>query len=274
MRSFVLLVLWLALPVLPGVVRAQDPLIARFSTTMGDFDVLLNAQAAPITVSNFVRYAAAGIYDGTFIHRSTTANPFDIQIIQGGSYFLQGEPPLAYGVPLFPPIPLEANLPNLRGTIAMARMTAPDTATSGWFLNLQDDGRLDPVGPGTGYAVFGRVLGQGVQNVVDSLGGVMTYNFGGVFSQLPLLFPVIETQNFLTILRVEVLPFRITAARREPGGFRVDWPALSTNTPVQVERRASLSSGAWTVVSSNNTNATFFDTNAPSSGAFYRVVVP
>jgi peptidyl-prolyl cis-trans isomerase A (cyclophilin A) len=260
---------------LASVARAQVPLIAKFSTVMGDFDVLLDPQAAPVTVSNFVRYADAGIYDGTFVHRSTTGNPFNIQIIQGGTYFLLGTPPQAFPVPLDAPIPLEVNRSNLRGTIAMARTDAPDSATSGWFFNLVDEPGLDGSGPGTGYAVFGGVLGAGMQNVVDSLGAVPTYNLGGAFSQLPLTFPSIATTNtFLNVFNVDIVPFRITAARRESGGFRVEWPPLSTNTPVKIERSTNLASGSWTVVSSNNTNATFLDTAPPAGAAFYRVVVP
>ena len=256
--------------------QAQGPLIARFSTVFGGFDVLLDAQAAPVTVSNFVRYADEARYANTFFHRSTTGNPFNIQIIQGGTYFFVGS--TIFPIPLFAPIPLEVGLPNLRGTIAMARQAAPDTATSGWFFNLQDDARLDPGSFGAGYAVFGRVLGSGMSNVVDALGAVPAYDasglFGPPFAELPLLAPSTAVGNFLHTFNVTVVPFRITSARREPGGFRVEWPALSTNTPVRVERRASLSSGDWTVVSSNNTNATFLDTAPPAEGAFYRVVAP
>lgn len=276
MRPFLLLVLAWALSGLPSAARAQDPLIARFSTVAGDFDVLLNAQAAPITVSNFVRYAGGGLYDGTFLHRSTTYNPADIQIIQGGSYGFASS--AIVDIPLFSPIPLEANLPNLRGTIAMARQTAPDTATSGWFFNFQDDTRLDASGHGTGYAVFGRVLGNGMVNVVDPLGSVPSYNatnaLGPAFGQLPLLQPNLNLSSFLHVFNVDAITFRVTSARREPGGFRVEWTPLSTNTPVNVERRTSLASDSWTVVSSNNTNASFLDASAPAGGAFYRVVVP
>lgn len=254
--------------------QAQTPLIAKFSTVDGDFDVLLDAQAAPVTVSNFVRYADDGRYANTFFHRSTTYNPLGIQIIQGGNYFFQGS--TIFPIPLSDPIPLETNLPNLRGTIAMARQADPDTATSGWFFNLQDDARLDPGPFGAGYAVFGRVLGSGMSNVVDALGAVPAYDasglFGPPFAELPLLAPSTAVGNFLHIFSVAIVPFRITSARREPGGFRVEWPQLSTNTPVRVERRDSLSAGDWTVVSSNNTNATFLDTAPPAEGAFYRVV--
>ncbi len=254
--------------------QAQSPLIARFSTVFGDFDVLLNAQAAPVTVSNFVRYADDARYANTFIHRSTTYDPLAIQIIQGGTYFFSGS--TIFPIPLFDPIPLEVGLPNLRGPISMARQAAPDTATSGWFFNLQDDARLDPGLFGDGYAVFGRVLGSGMSNVVDALGSVQAYDasglFGAAFAELPLLAPSTAVGNFLHTFNVTIVPFRITAARRDPDGFRVEWPALSTNTPVRVERRASLSTGDWTVVSSNNTNATFLDTAPPAGGAFYRVV--
>lgn len=238
--------------------------------------MLLNSEAAPVTVANFVRYAQNGIYDDTILHRSTTYDPAFIQIIQGGSFFIEGF--TINQVPLFDPIPLEVSLPNLRGTISMARDEEPDTATSGWFFNLQDDPRLDPGLFGDGYAVFGRVLGAGMTNVVDVLGSVPSYDASGVlgvpFAELPLLEPELRPDTFLYVLNVDVVPFRVSEIRREAGGCRIDWTPLSTNTPVAVERATNLVTGGWTVVSSNNTSGTFTDPVPPAGAAFYRVVLP
>lgn len=264
------------LAALAGIPAPASPLVARFSTLAGDFDVLLNAEAAPVTVANFVRYAQGGTYDDTIIHRSTTYNPGNIQIIQGGSFYIEGF--TIFEVPLFDPIPLETNLPNLRGTIAMARRAAPDTATSGWFFNLADDPRLDPGPFGLGYAVFGRVLGSGMDNVVDLLGSVTSYDasamLGDQFSELPLLEPVIRPDTFLYLFQVDVVPFRVTDIRRDASGCRVEWTPLSTNTPVNVERSTDLAAGGWTVVSSNNTTGVFTDPAPPAGAAFYRAVLP
>lgn len=245
--------------------------IARFSTLAGDFDVLLYDEAVPVTVRNFVNYAQSGRYDGTFIHRSTTYDPFDLQIVQGGSYRISGN--TIFNVALDPPIVLEAGLPNLRGTIAMARQNAPNTATAGWFFNVTDTPGLNP-GPGQdGYAVFGQVLGDGLA-VLDAMAGVTVYDLaeqlGDDFAELPL----VNGQFLLVVSSVTTAPFRVVESRHDGSGFRLDWSGPSAATPVNVERTTNLATGAWTVVSSNNTNNTFTDTGAPAAGAFYRVVVP
>lgn len=149
---------------LPGV---TGPLV-QFETNLGTFNVELNPSAAPLTVANFLGYVSRGDYDYSFIHRSE--QNFVIQ--GGGFYYYQGN---AYLVPSEPAIPLEYNLPNVRGTIAMARLDGPNTATSQWFFNLSDNSTM--LGPtptnGGGYAVFGRVIGTGM-TVVDAIGALET----------------------------------------------------------------------------------------------------
>jgi cyclophilin family peptidyl-prolyl cis-trans isomerase len=245
--------------------------VARFSTLAGDFDVLLYDEAAPVTVRNFVNYAQSGRYDSTFIHRSTTYDPLDLQIVQGGSYRISGN--TIFNVALDSPIVLEAGLPNLRGTIAMARKTAPNTATAGWFFNVTDTPGLNP-GPGQdGYAVFGRVLGDGLA-VLDAMAGVTVYNLterlGDDFAELPL----VNGQFLLVVSSVTTAPFRVVESRHTGSGFLLNWSGPSAATPVNVERTTNLAAGPWTVVSSNNTNSTFTDTAPPPAGAFYRVVIP
>ncbi len=258
----------------PSALQAGQT-IARFSTSFGDFDVLLYDEDTPLTVRNFVAYAQSERYDPTFIHRSTSYNPADLQIIQGGSYVISGT--TIFQIPTDPPIPLEAGLPNVRGTIAMARQSAPDTATAGWFFNVTDNPGLDPAPGVAGYAVFGRVVGHGM-TIVDAMAAVTVYNaseaLGEAFSELPLLNPFLGLTNFLSVFSISTEPFRVTNLSRVGGGFQLDWPAFSTNTPVNVERTTNLATGPWTVVSSNNTNSTFIDTAPPPAGAFYRVVIP
>lgn len=253
------LCLTLALPV-----AVAAPPIARFETVLGRFDVLLEPSSAPRSVSNFVTYANRGDYDSTIIHRSTTYNPLNIQIVQGGGFRLVTN--TITPVDTDPPIPLEANLLNLRGTIAMARTQQPDSATSQWYFNLTDNPALN-----SNYAVFGRVLGAG-QSVVDAMGAVtvfdVTQQLG--FSELPLLQPSLQPDSLVLIDSVRVEPFAITNITRSGSSVELRWTPLSTNTPVKVQRTADLDA-PWTVISSNNTNGTFTDTNAPSAGAFYRV---
>lgn len=192
-----------------GVAEGSE--IVQFNTVSGTFDILLRRDAAPATVANFLAYVAANRYDNTFIHRSVPNF-----VIQGGG-FTSTLP--ANQVVTFAPIALEYNLPNVRGSIAMARTDAPNTATSQFFINTVDN--TTGLGPGgfspDGYAVFGRVLGTGM-TVVDTLAAFPIYNAGSPFNELPLRnfplappFPSIGIPNLLTINTVRV-------ASIQPGG--------------------------------------------------------
>jgi peptidyl-prolyl cis-trans isomerase A (cyclophilin A) len=244
------------------VSRAGPP-VARFQSVLGNFDVLLDPVAAPRSVENFSTYANRGTYDTSFIHRSTTYNPADIQIVQGGGFKLVGG--TIEAVPADPPIPLEAGMANARGTIAMARTDQPDSATSQWYFNVTDNPGLD-----FNYAVFGRVLGEGL-GVIEAIGDIAVYSAstqqGLFFGQLPL----IEGQYLVLINSVRVEPFAITNITRSSNTAEIRWTQLSSNTPVRVERSSSLT-GPWQTVASNLTTGVFNDTNAPARSAFYRVV--
>lgn len=250
---------------------SANPLIARFQSVLGDFDVVMASEDAPISVANFTSYADRGSYDNTFIHRSTTYNPNGIQIVQGGGFTLLGTneigEPVVDTIPADPPIALEAVLSNVRGTIAMARTADPDSATSQWYFNVTNNPGLD-----FQYAVFGSVLGSGL-NVIDAMSAVDSYDLGGVFSELPLLQPFLAPDFFLTFTRVRVAPFSITNITRNGNSTELHWQGLSSNTPVRVERSTNLGSGPWTAVGTNLTAGDFTDTNAPSGSVFYRVVI-
>jgi cyclophilin family peptidyl-prolyl cis-trans isomerase len=166
--------------------------IVRFTTNLGTFDVQLFDEQVPTTVANFLGYVGNDSYVNSLFHRSTTYDSADIQIVQGGGF------------------PLEAGLPNLRGTIAMARTNDPNSATSGWFFNVQDNPALD-----SGYAVFGEVIGDGI-SVIDAIGGLTVYNaeaqLGGAFRQLPLLANSLDVQNLALVGNVAAVPEPSTLA--------------------------------------------------------------
>jgi len=261
------LVLFALVTLLTASASAGPP-IARFQSVLGNFEVLLDPSATPISVTNFSAYANRGAYDSTIIHRSTTYDPTDIQIVQGGGFELV----LNTLVPVVtdPPIPLEAGVANARGTLAMARTDLPNSATSQWYFNVQNNPGLD-----FNYAVFGRVMGTGM-SVVDAIGQVTVYNasqaLGAAFGQLPLLADSLSTQNLVLIDSVRVETFAITNIIRTADTTELRWTALSTNTPVRVERTADLAGEPWTTIATNNITGAFTDTNAPARGAFYRVV--
>jgi len=148
-------------------------------TSLGDITVELDRAHAPKTVDNFLRYVSEGHYDGTLIYR--VAPSF---VIQMGSY----DPATSSMRPTHDPIPLEASLSNVRGTISMARQTDPNSATAEFFINLADNLRLDrqpdDADGTTGYAVFGHVITG--MDVVDKIGSVPL----GTGGPMPGAFPV------------------------------------------------------------------------------------
>ena len=247
---------------------SAGPPIARFQSALGDFDVLLDPVAAPVSVANFAAYANRGDYAGTFIHRSTTYNPASIQIVQGGGFELVGN--MIEPVATDPPIPLEAGVANARGTLAMARSTQPNSATSQWYFNVQSNPGLD-----FDYAVFGRVIGAG-QNVIDAMGRVTVYNasefLGPTFTEIPLFAPSLDIANLILINSVRVEPFAITNITRTNNTTELRWTTLSSNTPVRIERTTDLVAAPWTVIATNLTSGIFSDTTAPARGAYYRIV--
>ena len=144
---------------------------------MGTITLELDKEKAPITTANFEKYAKEGFYDGTVFHRV-----IDGFMIQGGG-FTRDKNQKATGAP----IRNEAmnGLKNRRGTIAMARTSVVDSATSQFFINLVDNNFLDftaPTQQGFGYAVFGKVTDG--MDVVDAIGKVKT-GFAGPHQNVP-----------------------------------------------------------------------------------------
>jgi len=138
-------------------------------TSSGEIVVELYDTYAPQTVANFYNYVAAGFYTNTLIHR--VDRDF---IVQGGGY-TSG---MVAKTPLYAPITLESNngLSNLRGTLAMARRSDPDSATSQFFFNVQDNASLDyQSASNPGYAVFGRII-SGLATL-DAINVVPTYTY-------------------------------------------------------------------------------------------------
>ena len=125
----------------------------RLQTNYGDIVVELNAQAAPLTVANFLRYVNDGFYDGTVFHR--VIREF---MIQGGGVTAELSKKRTHE-----PIQNEADngLRNVRGTVAMARTSDPHSATSQFFINTVENAYLDhqaKTEKGWGYCVFGKVV--------------------------------------------------------------------------------------------------------------------
>lgn len=132
-------------------------------TSKGNIELALDKDKAPVTVENFLRYVDEGFYNGTIFHRVISGF-----MIQGGG--LTGD---MQKKPTHAPIKNEADngLSNRRGTIAMARTSEPNSATSQFFINHKDNPNLDYPSYG-GYAVFGKVT-KGM-DVVDTIAATPT----------------------------------------------------------------------------------------------------
>lgn len=159
-------------PAAQPTATASDMPRVTLSTNMGDIVVELNPAKAPLSSANFIEYVQSGHYDGTIFHRV-----IDNFMIQGGGFDqnMQQKPTRAT-------IQNEANngLKNTRGTIAMARTNAPHSASSQFFINVNDNAFLDHTSPtpqGWGYTVFGQVV-EGM-DVVDQIKVVQTGNMSG-----------------------------------------------------------------------------------------------
>lgn len=141
------------------------------STSHGDITLELDAAKAPITTENFLAYVSSGFFDATIFHRVIPSF-----MIQGGGFTADMRQK-----PTNPSIANEADngLKNDRGTIAMARTSDPHSASSQFFINLEDNSFLNhtaKTASGWGYAVFGRVV-EGME-VVDAIACVATGSHG------------------------------------------------------------------------------------------------
>jgi peptidyl-prolyl cis-trans isomerase B (cyclophilin B) len=154
-----------------------------FKTNMGDIVIELNHEAAPKTCANFEQYVRDGHYDGTIFHR--VINNF---MIQGGGFtadMVQKETRET--------IENEADngLSNKTGSLAMARTTAPHSASAQFFINVKDNGFLDfPGQDGWGYCVFGQVT-EGL-DIVNAIKEVETGNAAG-HSDVPVEPVIVES---------------------------------------------------------------------------------
>ena len=139
-------------------------------TNFGSLVLELNEKAAPITVKNFESYVSKGFFNDTIFHRV-----IDGFMIQGGGFDDSMKQKATEK-----PIKNEANngLKNNKYTIAMARTSIPDSATSQFFINVNNNNFLDfPGQDGAGYCVFGKVV-EG-QDVVDKIAKVSTGSTNG-----------------------------------------------------------------------------------------------
>jgi peptidyl-prolyl cis-trans isomerase B (cyclophilin B) len=146
--------------------------VVKLHTNFGAFTIQLDAEKAPISTANFLEYVESGFYSNTIFHRV-----IDGFMIQGGGF----EPGMKQKS-TNAPIKNEANngLKNAIYTIAMARTPDPDSASSQFFINVNDNDFLNftsPTSQGWGYCVFGKVT-EGT-DVIDAIRQVKTGSKAG-----------------------------------------------------------------------------------------------
>ena len=171
---------------LQGAIAADAPQVA-LKTNMGEIVLELYPEKAPKSVENFLQYVKSGHYNGTVFHR--VISNF---MIQGGGFDkdMNQKPTKA-------PIENEAKngLKNEPYSVAMARTSAPHSASAQFFINVKNNSFLDyPGQDGWGYAVFGKVV-KGTE-VVDKIKAVETTN-SGMFRDVPAKPVVIESASIV-----------------------------------------------------------------------------
>jgi peptidyl-prolyl cis-trans isomerase B (cyclophilin B) len=187
---------------------APAPLIkpqVSINTSMGEIVIELDPARAPVTVDNFMKYVKSGFYDGTIFHRVIPGF-----MVQGGGYMTS----LAYK-PTRDAIKSEANngLKNTRGSVAMARLADPHSASSQFFVNTVDNPFLNFTSTQTpqswGYTVFGRVI-KGM-DIVDKIKNVKTDSKTPDFADKPLISVVITKAIDVTPKPETTMPATTTA---------------------------------------------------------------
>ena len=200
----------------PSITTGSGNTIVRFSTNapMANPDFLVELTSnTPLTNANFLSYVNSGAYDDSIFHRSVPNF-----VIQGGGI---SAPMVAADQPGSDPVPIsttgtvlnEPGNPNVRGTIAMAKLGGqPDSATNQFFFNLNTNPFLDT--DNGGYTVFGNVLNDGM-TVIDTMAGASThdattYYSNTALSDLPLWNinqdNIVRPEDFVKINSVSVVP--------------------------------------------------------------------
>jgi cyclophilin family peptidyl-prolyl cis-trans isomerase len=169
------------------------PQVVELQTNLGTIAIQLDYEKAPITSTNFIKYVSSGFYKNTLIHRVIKGF-----MMQGGGF----DKATGAQKTTLAAIQNEANngLKNLTGTVAMARTSDPNSATSQFFINYSNNSNLDYTAPttqGWGYAVFGNVIkGMDVARAIEAS---PTYRPSSVYGSSSIDLPYTTTNNVVFI---------------------------------------------------------------------------
>lgn len=207
-----------SLPTTSMMEHAENTVI-RMQTSAGSVDIELynvrgpgSAPAAPNTAANFLRYINNGLLDGTFFHRLTLTDTDGLGILQGGGFTFNPSTSKADSVTTFPPInnEFDTGRSNISRTIAMAKTSDPNSATSQFYFNVDDNSEaLDNPANSGGFSVFGRVIqGWDVITTISAaqrrdLNQFLTGSASGAFGTVPLSGT--SNTDLFTITDIEVI---------------------------------------------------------------------
>ena len=256
--------------------------LVQFRTTLGDFEVELFDADRPVTVQNFVRYIQANAYKDSILHRVVTNF-----VIQGGGIYVANRNTASNvlaAIPTFPPITNEFNVGTFRsnayGTIAMAKTSDPNSATSQFFFNLTNNSpSLDNTNNSGGFTVFGRVIaGTDVLNrfkIGPTNTVVKRVNLGGVLAELPVLYAANPANvQYSDLIYVDISLLRVQVTLGENGARDISWNSVS-NRLNAVEFTTDFPPTWQTLITTNGNGATIkiTDASADIPSRFYRVRV-
>lgn len=199
----------------PTVSELESPnnTVVRFATTYGDIDIEMFNSAATVTVNNFISYVTSGRLDGTFFHRAVDQG-FDI--LQGGGFTFSNSSGVS-SVPTDAAIIREnSGRANAARTIAMARTSQLNSATSQFFFNVTDNPEFNITGPNDGYTVFGRII-RGWEVVEEmasrpivNASGQSVFNNTGIGGELPVTAAYdasvgVRRDSLITLIDAEII---------------------------------------------------------------------
>jgi cyclophilin family peptidyl-prolyl cis-trans isomerase len=258
---------------------------AQFRTFWGDIEVELYDDDKPITVRNFLRYVQSGRYRNMFFHRCPTNELTGVTdfVVQGGGFFASTNDTIER-IETFGEIPNEFGVgrpfSNTYGTIAMAKVAGDtNSASSGFFFNLNDNTFLDAPNADGFFTVFGRIVGTNSATVLDSYRGLSIdqgiKDLGGELSTLPVTYfgSRNPSLNDLEYADISVLKLSVTATN---GVRELSWNSLSMNHVYHVEFSTNLPPVWQTLTSTNGIGGDgqtmrITDSSASATRRFYRV---
>jgi cyclophilin family peptidyl-prolyl cis-trans isomerase len=235
--------------------------VVQFDTVAGRLNVELRSDVAPRHAANFLAYVQANAYTGTFFHRSAALEAGAVSIIQGGGYRSSSTGGISE-VTKLAPVALEYNLPNARGTLAAARTSDINSATSEWYFNVRDNSNVLGQSNGGGYTVFGRVLGNGM-TVIDAIAALPRVNAGAPFTDLPvrnLVGTNVSAANLIIVNSITTASIFPTGS----GASVVTFSAASSNPSVAT---AALSGSTLTLTPVGGGTASITVTATDTSGS-------